>query len=250
MKTRTRWRPGCAGGWVSLPLVVALLAPPLAHAAGGLEFSKDTVYESSMLKDSVALRNVSQDSLWVDTIVLLLDTTNMDMCAVSFGIMPYWMQPSPRLSAYYPRRAISFYYGAPVVLAAHDSLTLLGLYLDYYIPIGPLTKRAQGARAQDEWHIGDTIAVPMVLIAGTASDTVLVMGIRSLDSASAGVAQSEPEPGAAIDHGWALRTPALLNGRALSASEDGVRGVHIVAPSGRHQAAGSCNVRVLPQEQE
>ena len=180
MVTGTRFGRGSLGlpALVLAALASAAMGPALA--AGGLEFSKDTIWEEcytagQTYNDTVCLRNTTQDTLVVDTIVILLDTTIMPECQLDIGckaspVVGFLLTYPPDTNSIAQQSGSC--YGCPIRLAGGGSLWLGCGQFEPCIacPLG-------SAGATSEVWPGKPIWVTLVFLADSASDTLVVRGI-------------------------------------------------------------------------
>jgi len=176
---KTRFLCEGASPWVALALALCFALP--VCGAGGLEFSKDTVVEDAVFPDTVALRNSTDDTIFVDTIVALLDTNGMEQCEVEFLAV--------REGLWRPGIYLAVRRGGPggagrgfVALAGDDRIAVPPAQsvslVDFNFDICILCPVAETPSVNDEWQVGDSIWVTLVFLAPGASDTLVLKGIR------------------------------------------------------------------------
>jgi hypothetical protein len=220
MKRDVKYRGAVLG--VLVGLVMCAVGP--VCGAGGLEFSKDTVFESyppysREISDTVVLRNSSVQSVVVDTVLVLLDTNGMNMCEAHFAAwrqawwQGYRVGVDPDDSG---RGCVALQDERHIVVPAGDSV-YLGLFefdLTFGGPVSdPFTN-------EGEWGVGDSIWVTLVFVAPGASDTLVLKGVREVS----GLGNASRH--GATGQGTAIRrmpegesSPAyLLDGRATRAA--------------------------------
>jgi hypothetical protein len=158
----------------------------LAGSGRGQTFSfgKDTVYETAseflQQDDSVSLHNNEADTIMIDTILVLRDSTVLAEYFVTFfvspwptgmvGVYEYGYNLDSRNRPYYPLYCQDGW--QRILLRGAYTVYLKEFYLD--CDARPLPKRTDGNAADLEYD--DTAAVRLVFVAGLHADTLTVVG--------------------------------------------------------------------------
>jgi hypothetical protein len=179
---------------ILLTTCFAALAAPVPFT-----FNKDSVYAFKYSypakSDTIIMSNTTPDTLRIDSILVLFDTTQMPTCEIDFvtgsnGVFQY----SYRHSYQYKH----------LTLNPNEAIKLFNFQFDLCIAC-PTAKRL----ATSEVRIGDTIRAALVFYAGNFKDTLKVKSIRNVFSMAV-----EPRSSSAYS---ALQPAAVSAGPSFSA---------------------------------
>jgi hypothetical protein len=154
----------------------AIIIPAVSSAlcAGLFTFSKDSIIEKDLSgkPDSVIMTNAQNDTLRIDSVTMLFDTTQMPECEIQFLVMP----AAPIRSMIY-----QYWYGSPnqynhLTLNPNESVKLSDVAFDLCIqcPVSGFAKVQS--------RVGDTIRAALVLTVKNFKDTLKIIGKRSVGS--------------------------------------------------------------------
>jgi len=153
-----------------LLLVFFIVIPCLSFSAP-FSFSKDSVIAKSVSgggkSDTVIMKNTTSDTLRIDSIMVLFDTSQMPQCEIDFFV-------EPRLSirsSLYQFWNYSKYQSFHLVLNPNESINLMDFRFDLCVACPVHHSIA-------EVRVGDTIRGGLIFIRKGFKDTLKIKGVR------------------------------------------------------------------------
>jgi hypothetical protein len=146
-----------------------------AASTSAFTFSKDSVVETELSgkSDTVVMTNMLSDTLRIDSIAILFDTTQMPFCEIDFTALP--AAPVRSLVIQLWSQYSWGNQSSHLALNPKESVKLVNFQFDLCIHCPVVNKRLNKGLNQ----VGDTIRAAIVFIAGNFKDTVKIIGKRT-----------------------------------------------------------------------